>query len=87
MKHEPILLTETEKNIPIWRIIGHSRFNFLTSVNIGMGLIQIIRETLSAPKPKKALVLVCINKTKKIETALFLGSTPRYSRPKFMPSR
>jgi len=65
MKHEPILFTVSEKIIPNWHIIGHTRFRFLTSVNIRTGLTQIITETFSGPKPKKALVLGCINGTQK----------------------
>ena len=48
-----------------WHITSHSRFSFFTSVNIGTGVTQKIREGLFGQKPKKTLVLVCIKGLKK----------------------
>ena len=94
IEHEPILLMGTEKMIQ--RYAYHKPFkvqrsSFLTSTNGRTGFTQIIKEAWSGtwmgPRLTKALVSECTNGARKRGIDATLGSTPRYSRRKYMPLR
>jgi len=73
------------------RIINHSTFSFLASMNGKMGFTQVMNEAwsgiLMGPRPLKALMLGCIAGVRKMCIVLALGSIPWYSMCKFMPLR
>ena len=83
----------------IWGLTGcfqdmhstsHSQSRFLKSVNGRTGSTQTRKGTWSTstqagPRPIKVLLLECIDGSPDVGTASLLGSTPRYSRLKYMP--
>jgi len=66
----------------------HSQSRFLKSVNGRTGPTQTRKgawsSTQAEPRPKKVLLLGCIDGTPDEGTASLLGSTPQYSRIKYM---
>jgi hypothetical protein len=91
MDHKPILLMGTDQMIPRYayhkpfkvQLLNNQEWQNRINPHKKGGLAGIQTD----PRPTKALELGCTNGAGKRGIASLLGSTPRYSRQKYMPLR